>query len=625
MLSSSNAEVRLENIKNYLARLGLDSDPAPILINGVAIARTEDWLQTLSNRVSADLRTLQQKIFENEFEEEDWLPKEFLAEAATHRNPLIIPEDEKNVKIVDIAKTLDGFENALDRLPTIPAATDAIKDELAFMLVIGDFSKTEGANLFMSALQFRAIQDTVQVHFIHSGKPPYDVKEVYLGEEYEARLLKALEDSKVTGFDGKDTSIEANNKLHPLLPKLGIKQGDEALVFNGRVIGPIDRNFTKEDYDSLFAYEMKKRVRPVARAIEGLELQDKVKTASEAARLSSLVALSTISDVPEGIFESTPTLRTSLFDKWNSSHTAIDVGDKDSATFQVTSLLDPASENAQRWTPILKVLTELSGVSLRIYLNPKDKLEELPVKRFYRYILGSAPTFNEDGSVHGLTAHFTGLPADALLTMAMDVPSSWLVAPKRSPHDLDNIKLSSLKGSGDIEATYELESILIEGHSRDTSSGMPPRGAQLVLSTEGDTHIADTIVMANLGYFQFKANPGFYKLSLQKGRSQDIFTIDSAGSKGYAAQPGDETTDIALMSFQGATLYPRVSRKPGQEEADVLEAPESTVENLANRATKFADDILAKAGWKGAKTGDVLAKRKSTYQPFITAPPANSS
>jgi UDP-glucose:glycoprotein glucosyltransferase len=47
------------------------------------------------------------------------------------------------------------------------------------------------------------------------------------------------------------------------------------------------------------------------------------------------------------------------------------------------------------------------------------------------------------------------------------------VAPKECNYDLDNIKLSSLKNGADIDAVYELEHILIEGHSRDVTTGPP--------------------------------------------------------------------------------------------------------------------------------------------------------
>ncbi|KAG9573071.1 hypothetical protein KCV04_g24704, partial [Aureobasidium melanogenum] len=146
------------------------------------------------------------------------------------------------------------------------------------------------------------------------------------------------------------------------------------------------------------------------------------------------------------MFDASPPARADIFNGWTGSHTLIERGDSESATIQIVATIDPASEVAQRWVPILKVLSELSGVHLRLYLNPKERLDELPVKRFYRHVLESKPRFDKQGSLQGTLAHFEGLPADALLTMAMDMPPAWLVAPKDSIHDLDNIKLSSTQG-----------------------------------------------------------------------------------------------------------------------------------------------------------------------------------
>ena len=41
-------------------------------------------------------------------------------------------------------------------------------------------------------------------------------------------------------------------------------------------------------------------------------------------------------------------------------------------------------------------------------------------------------------------------------------PDAWLIRPKKSIFDLDNIKLSKIKNS-DIDASFELESILLQG------------------------------------------------------------------------------------------------------------------------------------------------------------------
>jgi UDP-glucose:glycoprotein glucosyltransferase len=124
------------------------------------------------------------------------------------------------------------------------------------------------------------------------------------------------------------------------------------------------------------------------------------------------------------------------------------------------------------------------------------------------------------------------------------------------------------------------------------------------LGTNKDQHFADTIIMANLGYFQFKAKPGFYNLTLQKGRSKEIFKIDSAGTLGYSPQTGDETTEIALTSFRGATIFPRLSRRAGMEDEDVLESAKTTADHITDKA----DKILAKVGLGSVKSSEVLSR-----------------
>jgi UDP-glucose:glycoprotein glucosyltransferase len=291
------------------------------------------------------------------------------------------------------------------------------------------------------------------------------------------------------------------------------------------------------------------------------------------------------------------------FKVWNTTHTSINLSNSADPTIQIVAVIDPASEIVQQWVPILQILSQLSGVDVRIFLNPKDRLTELPVKRFFRQVISAEPSFSADGSLVTPKASFSGIPRDTLFNLGMIVPPSWLVAPKQSIHDLDNIKLSSLAEGDNIDATYELEHILIEGHARDVTNGPPPRGVQLLLGTEQEPHFTDTIVMANLGYFQFKANPGYWQISLKPGRSSKIFNIESVGPFGYSAEPGDETTSVALLSFQGLTLFPRLSRKPGMEEEDVLEASGSGgAMDYFSKGASFASSALSSLGFKKAST-----------------------
>jgi UDP-glucose:glycoprotein glucosyltransferase len=157
----------------------------------------------------------------------------------------------------------------------------------------------------------------------------------------------------------------------------------------------------------------------------------------------------------------------------------------------------------------------------------------------------------------------------------MDVNPAWMVRPYISEADLDNIHLASLPDpKAGVEAIFHLDYLVIEGHAREEVTNAPPRGVQLQLTTQKRI-IADTQVVANLGYFQFRTHPGVFRLEIRPGRGRDVYTIESAGNEGWnSGHVNDVGSEIALTSFEGHTIYPRLSRLPGMEEADVLAEPE---------------------------------------------------
>jgi UDP-glucose:glycoprotein glucosyltransferase len=617
VLKTEDYQDQIQASQKWIRRLAADSKIPPVFADGVAIPRDENWLQLMSQRVTTDLQSIQQGIFTEAIDQGTWLPTYFLFQASTKRNPLVIPEDEKTLKIFDVNKLVGENQALLDNLPRIQAEASSNKTLWAHIILIANLESEAGAKLLATASVFREANPSVELIIVHnpvSSKIDSGLSNdlfSYMQSNSNQAFQHINELTAIlnggTPAEGDPIQQEASQYWHSadsLIKSLALRPGENAVLLNGRMAGPIPASpeFDLTDFEQLLSYERSKRITPAHAAMEALGLSDKIADPLAAAKISSIVAISTISDTPDGIFEQASTLRMSQFDVWNTSHTVIEIGDVSSATIQFTVLLDPASQQGQRWVPILRVLSELDGVYVKLFLNPKERLQELPVKRFYRYVLDSKPTFDESGALLPLDASFSGVPQEALLTVGMDVPPAWLVAPKVSVYDLDNIKLSSIKTN--VEALYELEHILIEGHSREIPTGTAPRGAQLVLGTERDPHTADTIIMANLGYFQFKANPGFYKIDLQEGRSSEIFSIDSIGSKGWSPVPGDESTEVVLMSFQGTTLYPRLSRKFGMETEDVLEAKTDFKMDFVSRGLSFAQGIL------GKEKTDVQAKQE---------------
>jgi UDP-glucose:glycoprotein glucosyltransferase len=605
-LADDKLQIRLNKATAYLKRLGAFREQPSLFVNGVPIKHDDDWLQLLSQRVGADLQLIQRGVFEEKYDDDTWIPGVFLENAISSRNPIVIPESDKDVTLVNLQTLLGADPDSVSELPTLPISNLTDPWQSAQLLVIADLNSREGLTLLQNAIKFRENRDNVQVVIAHSGDSIKDKSKskalfMYITTSPQLDMLVTSIDRLKETDDvalGLAEGLPAFPTAPGLMHSLRLEPGQNALLLNGRKVGPISKEHElgPDDLEMLYTYEDARRAAPTRKALQDLDLTAALSDAPTAAQLFSLVAVAQISDVPDGIFERPPMVRTAIFYDWQDKYTSFSVGSNKTAVINIVVALDPASELAQRWVPILRVLSELSGVSVKVYMNPKNQLDELPVKRFYRYVLNSELAFDEDGAIIGGAATFNSIPAKALLTLGMDVPSVWLVASKESIHDLDNIKLSSLGAGKRVDATYQLESILIEGHSRDVTTDAPPRGIQLVLSTPKDPHLADTLIMANLGYFQFKANPGYYHLDLKSGPSRKIFNLESVGSLGYEAQSGDLNKDVALLSFQGVTLYPRLSRKPGMEEEDVLEPSTDKASELVNQGSKLVGSWLEKAG-----------------------------
>lgn len=610
IVNSKESQERLYLTRSYLRRLGAEAQLPPFFVNGVAIPRNDAWLQAMSSKVDTDLRLIQQQVYMETVSENAWLAGLFLENAVSYRNALIIPEDDSTIKIFDVGDLIKKSKTIFQRLPCVKTPLNSV-DYPLHILVVADVDTDEGSKLAEEALAFARARDSVELSLLHnpaSGTALARSVKIFIsimkhGYDFEADTLQELfspsRNSDQIPFETVGMAEAFWQHAQPLALKIGLQPGQQGLLLNGRLVGPIPKSsgFTLDDFEQLLEFEQSKRLAPAEKAISALGFKDRVSTPISFAVISSLIALSTVSDIPEGIFDSAPSLRMNTFDQWEMDHTMISIGNSESASIHLVASIDPTSELAQRWIPLLKVLSDLNGVCLKLFLNPRENMQELPIKRFYRHVLDAKPSFNDEGALQNLQATFEGLPKEALLNLALDVPPAWLVAPKESIHDLDNIKLSALRDDQSIDAVYELEHILIEGHSRDVTVGPPPRGVQLILGTEKEPHFADTIIMANLGYFQFKANPGYWKIQLQAGRSQQIFNIDSVGEQGYSPQPGDETTDIALLSFQGKTLYPRLSRKTGQETEDVLEDLKiGSPMGYISKASKFASSLLSSIG-----------------------------
>ncbi|KAG1695917.1 UDP-glucose:glycoprotein glucosyltransferase 1 [Nymphon striatum] len=184
---------------------------------------------------------------------------------------------------------------------------------------------------------------------------------------------------------------------------------------------------------------------------------------------------------------------------------------------------------------------------------------------FYQYVLEPEPLFKpQDGSILGPRARFIHMPTAPLFTLAMVTSDNWLVEAVKTPYDLDNIHLQDVENF--IHAEFELKHLLLEvlsnydmfaGHCFEQATGNPPRGLQFNLGNHLNPYMFDTIVMANLGYFQLKANVGAWTLQLRQGRSTEIY--DVASHENTDSPGSSDDMRIIIDSFKSKVIKIRLN------------------------------------------------------------------
>ncbi|XP_049338457.1 UDP-glucose:glycoprotein glucosyltransferase 1 isoform X2 [Astyanax mexicanus] len=338
---------------------------------------------------------------------------------------------------------------------------------------------------------------------------------------------------------------------------LKLRKGQRAVISNGRIIGPLDEGeiFNQNDFLLLESLILKTSGERIKSKIQQLNVEED--------RASDLVMKvdALLSSQPKGEARVE-------YGFAADRYSAVKIRPKEEEVyFDVVAVVDPVTRDAQKLAPLLLVLKQLVNVNLRVFMNCQSRLSDMPLKSFYRYVLDPEVTFMTDNSFSpGPMAKFLDMPQSPLFTLNLNTPESWMVESVHTRYDLDNIYLEEVDTG--VAAEYELEYLLLEGHCFDVSTGQPPRGLQFTLGTAADPVIVDTIVMANLGYFQLKANPGAWILRLRKGRSDDIYKIYSHDGTDSPAEAEDLI--VVLNNFKSKIIKVKVQKKPDKMNEELL-------------------------------------------------------
>lgn len=319
----------------------------------------------------------------------------------------------------------------------------------------------------------------------------------------------------------------------------------------------------------------------------------------------------------------------------------------------VLSVIDPTSPNAYVAVSVLQALKSAfskDDIFMGIVVAPglstmKKKME--PPNTYFKFLLRSDDLAEGTGNGvrFGSRLSFDRLPQGNVLTVAVEPPRAWFVSSFMTNYDMDNVILENVSQDLDLFTEYQLVNLIVEGSCVD-ETGRPPQGLKLLLANEVGVTV-DTLVMANLGYFQLKVPvPGIWWLSLARGPSSKIFMLrsmemfkDNARTSFEADSNGRVPIPVESLSGAGGILL-HVTRRPGMEGKSVLD-PEgasetkgekaksdnesrvvhrikNTVRNLFGRKTPFDEDDLTRGNTSHDDTINVFSVASGhLYERFL--------
>ncbi|KAI5067704.1 hypothetical protein GOP47_0018232 [Adiantum capillus-veneris] len=600
----------------FVYKLGLQELQPCLLMNGVVHTSTslEGGLQAMSE----ELPKIQEGVYFGHINSHTDILEKFLKEKAYFRYNLdIVATSKEDIKYVSLARAVTRGNQVLSASTFLHSSGTEDDIKAITHLICVNAASTQGFQLLLQSVRYlmtgskrgrvgilfnvadvpdfgkasssfllvRVIKEALRspggtkkvLPFLHSLLSLYAAHNFVLEESHDSTLEKSLgfAESAKLKLDLSDNFLLSLESIEECLKQvgeetqfvskhLGLEPGTNAVITNGKLfLQSSRRGFVAEDFVLLEAVEFDRRVKPVSDIIENVEWEGIDPDDLTADFLSSVIMC-----ISSEIALRNRGSDTARFDLLQSEHSAI-IQESENAIVHVDAIVDPLSSTGQRLSPFFVLLQSWFQASMRILLNPMNSLADLPLKNFYRFVVPSRHPFNLDGSLQsGPTAVFSNMPPTRTLTMNLDVPEPWLVEPVDAIYDLDNIVLEKLGDARTMYAVFELEALMLTGHCHEQNDG-PPRGLQLVLGTKLNPHVVDTIVMANLGYWQLKAAPGVWTLRLAPGRSSSLYTF-------HGPEEGDNhgplTKQVVIKDLRGELLHLEVVKRKGKENEAVLGA-----------------------------------------------------
>ncbi|XP_065869567.1 UDP-glucose:glycoprotein glucosyltransferase isoform X2 [Euphorbia lathyris] len=592
-------------------KLGLYKLQCCLLMNGLVSDSSEE---ALMNAMNDELPRIQEQVYYGHIDSRTDILNKFLSESSISRyNPQIIAEGKGKPKFTSLSSSLVEGKSAIHDIGYLhsPETNDDLKPVTQLLVV--DITSMKGIKLLhegihymlrgskvarlgvlfssnqdahLPSLLFMKVFEITVPSYSHKKKVlnflenlcSFYEQNYILGSSVAVESAQAFINKVYELADANELSLNAyksalpefstdtlkkhlDEVAHLLYRQLGLETGVNAVITNGRVTVLRDETFLSHDLNLLESVEFKQRIKHIVEIIEEVQWNDIDPDLQTSNFVSDIIMC-----VSSAMAMRDRSSESARFEILSAEHSAVII-ENENASVHIDAVIDPLSPTGQKVASLLRVLRQYVQPSMRIVLNPMSSLVDLPLKNFYRYVVPAMDDFSStDYSVAGPKAFFANMPLSKTLTMNLDVPEPWLIEPVVAVHDLDNILLENLGDTRTLQAVFELEALVLTGHCSEKDHD-PPRGLQLILGTKSTPHLVDTIVMANLGYWQMKVSPGVWYLQLAPGRSSELYVLKEDGAESLEKLLSKR---ITIYDLRGKVVHLEVAKKKGKEHEKLL-------------------------------------------------------
>lgn len=602
--TTPGSRLRLMRTRDYFERLYPVPRPDTFgmaYLNGQPVSLNENLYHELLQAVNYQLRLASYEIYSGRLDE-DHLYESFyytLRGTRASRSMLVTMLEEARMslrpnKFVNMPQVFQRLGNFEQPLRHFVYASD---DSLVSIRLVGDLDSQAMITQMAAALDaMRPGVESFRLSFIHTGSEDGFVARWLLSvmhagtlssispQELSAALKSADREAALSRLSSEHETVPKELSWQPIASAfLLFSQMDHeagiTMLINGHILSDVS-GFRTRDLEEALAWERAEHVDALLEAVNVPEGPPDVRSQVVEFGVSVVgMAFTEALDKGGALKPSQDRLPVALAMQARAGLTFSH--GHPSSSIHVTAVLNPLDSKASHIASLLHMLASMAGVRLTVMMNPHLRVTSLPLQKFTRYDMRVTPEFDANGDEVAPVTVFQDLPATSVLTMQLHAPRTLVTMAEEALYDLDNLRLADVNGV--MRAVYSVNSVLIEGHTR-AEQEPTPRGLQLTLSTDDDSITLDTIVMETLGYFQFRSQPGRWKLSIRTGRSAELYEMETVGAWGWQS-PSVHITgpDVVLDQLSGLLIFPVVRKRIGKErESLVADVTETGRKDLVN-------------------------------------------